>query len=73
MRVRDGMSRGCRIGTWDDVVFGFLVFRLRGAIDPSHEGDHTCAHAVTAHQLIILTSSEAENTELLLFGRSEIE
>jgi len=45
VRVRNGMSRSCRIGTRDDVVFGFLVFRLRGTIDPSHEGDHTCAHS----------------------------
>jgi len=31
------MSRSCRIRTRDDVVFGFLVFRLRGTIDPSHD------------------------------------
>lgn len=46
MRVKDSMSRSCRIGTRDDGVFGFLVFRLRGTVDPLHEGDHTCTHSV---------------------------
>ena len=68
MRVRDSMSRGCRIGIRDDVVFGFLVFRLRGTVDPSHECDHTCTHSVTTHQLIIVTSPEAGTGGATWFG-----
>ena len=45
VRVRNRMSRCCRIGTLDDVVFDYLVFRLRGTINPSHRGYHTCAHS----------------------------
>ena len=73
MRVGDNMPSGCRIGTLDDVIFGFLVFRLRGTIDPSHEGDHTCTHSVATHQLIIITSPEAGTGGATLFGRCWIE
>ena len=71
MRVRGGMSRGCRIGAWDDVVFGSLVLRLRGTIDPFHEGNHTCTHSVPDHQLMILISLEAGKEDLLVRGWNE--
>jgi len=68
MRVRDGMFRGCRIDARNDVVFDSLVLRLRGTIEPSHEGDHTCTHSVPNHQLMILVSLEAGKKKLLVRG-----
>ena len=69
MRVLDSMSRGCRIVIRDDVVFGFLVFRLRCTVDPSHERDYTYTYSVMKHQLIIMTKPKAGTGRATLFGR----
>ena len=50
MRVFDGMSGGCGSFARDDVVLGLLMSRLRSAIDPSHNSDHTCTHSVIGCQ-----------------------